>query len=264
MTSTSDFKREESISVQDTVLTIREWIRYFISKWYIIVAFGLLGVLSGFGYSVWKKSLFTAITSFVLDAGTGSGGMGAYSGLASSLGIDVGGGGGLFAEENIMELYRSRRMLSKTLLTPVQPGGASKELLIDRFIEFKEYREEWKDRPELKNIQFKADNDYGNNMIQQRIHDSLLGRMVIDLNKDFLEVEKKEGSPNIIMVTIKSPDELFSKNFNNALVTNVNRFYLDTKTKGAQENVAILEKKVDSVRSRLSGNISRTDRKSVV
>jgi hypothetical protein len=42
-------------------------------------------------------------------------------GLASSFGFDLGGsGGGLFTSSNIIELMRSRLVVEKTLLNPVQ------------------------------------------------------------------------------------------------------------------------------------------------
>ena len=35
------------------------------------------------------------------------------------MGLDVGGSGGLFQGENILELYKSRSMIAKTLLTEI-------------------------------------------------------------------------------------------------------------------------------------------------
>ncbi len=36
-------------------LAIREWIQYFVSKWYIIFLFALVGAILGLGYSLTKK-----------------------------------------------------------------------------------------------------------------------------------------------------------------------------------------------------------------
>src|SRR5690606_10059089 len=46
-----------------------------------------------------------------------------------------------------------------------------------------------------------------------------------------------------------SPDEVFSKFYNETLARNVNDFYIQTKTKKSTNNIEILQKKVDSVRT---------------
>ncbi|WP_114793154.1 lipopolysaccharide biosynthesis protein [Niabella yanshanensis] len=258
MTSETNLKNED-ISLKDLILTIRDWIRYFLSKWYIIGTWGLLGGAAGLTYAILDKPVYTATTSFVLEEGGISGGLGAYAGLANAFGLGVGNQGGLFEEDNIIELYRSRRMLAKTLLSPLQSGNNNpNKLLIDQFIDgFKGYRELWNENPALKQFRFVADNSNIKNDSQKRLQDSIISRVVNDLNKNFLNIEKKDKNLSIILVEVSSPDELFSKKFNEALVSNVNDFYLTTKTKSAEENVAILQKKVDSVQSRLSGSISK-------
>src|SRR5690606_16711965 len=79
--------------------------------------------------------------------------------------------------------------------------------------------------------------------------------IVKDINKNCLRVEKVDKKLNIITVTVDSKDELFAKFFNESLVRKVNDFYLETKTKKSQENVAILQQKVDSVNQVMTGAI---------
>ena len=58
-------------------------------------------------------------------------GIGQMSGMASLLGVNLGGLGGtngLFQGDNIMELYRSDRMLEETLLSPFD----NKKLLVNK------------------------------------------------------------------------------------------------------------------------------------
>lgn len=248
--------QEEEGSLKDLILSFWNWIKYFLSKWYIISLFGIIGAVLGFIYASIKKPIYTATTSFVLETGTKSGSLGAYAGIAASFGIDLGGaGGGLFEGENILELYMSRNMISSTLLSESIFDG-KKQLLIDRYIDFNNLKKSWKKNPELKNIHFRADNIYANQR-QQLLHDSIIGQIAKRISKGSLKVAKKEKKLNIIYVTVTSPDEFFAKTFNENLVQNVNNFYLETKSKKNLENVTILQQKTDSVRGIMTGAINR-------
>src|SRR5690606_3942259 len=109
----------------------------------------------GLIYSLVKKPIYTATTTFVLESGDGKSRLSQYAGVAAMIGIDLGGTSGLFQGENILELYRSRRMLERTLLSKVDPD--SDELLIERYINFNNIKKDWKKRPELLSLSFRQD-----------------------------------------------------------------------------------------------------------
>jgi len=246
---------EDTSSIKSLVLSTQKWLVYLTSKWYFIVIFGILGAFVGFIYAKFQKPNYTAVTSFVLESGGKSGGLGAYSGLASTFGIDIGGGsGGLFDGENIIELYKSRNMITKALLSPIELNG-SRKLLIDRYIEFNKLRENWNRKPELGAIQFQSNNIYATPKAQL-VHDSILGTIVKSVTAG-LTVGKKDKKLNLIHVSTNFGDEVFTKLFNDHLVETVNDFYLETKRKKNLENVSILQAKTDSVRRNMAGAISR-------
>ncbi len=253
--SINNFSGDENASLRELILSIQDWIQFFFSKWYLILVAGVLGGVLGLGYAIIKKPVYTATTSFVLEEGNKSGGLRNYAGLASTFGLDLGGGGGLFEGENILELYRSRNMITQTLLAEGEFDG-KKQLLIDRYIQFNELKKNWDKKPDLKNIIFKPNNIYGTRQ-QQILHDSIMGGIVNTINKTYLSATKKDKKLNILYVTVTSPDELFSMAFNKRLVENVNNFYLETKTKKNLANVSILQAKTDSVRSIMTGAINR-------
>jgi len=60
---------------------------------------------------------------------------------------------------------------------------------------------------------------------------------------------------SIIQVNVSSKDERFAKLFNEALVSKVNTFYLETKTKKTGENLRILQTQADSVRAILDASL---------
>ncbi len=126
----------EGISVPDTVTKIKSGIRYIKSHWKIVLIFSLLGAISGVCYAIFNKTTYTASCTFVLQDAKGGGGLDQLSGLASLAGISVGGGSAvsIFEGENIFELYKSRTMIEKALLSTCIFDG-KKQMLIDRFMD---------------------------------------------------------------------------------------------------------------------------------
>lgn len=241
------------VSVKDIILKVNEWYRYIKSKWLVIVLFGILGAFVGLGIAYLKKPVYIASTTFVLEDGEKGGGLGQYAGLASMVGLDIGGGGGgIFQGDNILELYKSRTMIEKTLLTTVIYQG-KKELLVDHYISFNKLRAEWDKKAALRNISF--DGLSTGSGVKSRLQDSLLGTIVKDINKNYLIVSKPDKKTSIINAVVRAKDEFFAKTFNDQIVKNVNDFYIQTKTKKSLLNVAILQQKTDSVRAVMNGAI---------
>jgi hypothetical protein len=241
---------EDEISLKELILKLKEWYLYLLSKWKTILIAGILGGALGLAYAFMKKPVYTATTTFVLEEGDSKGGLGAYAGLASMVGIDLGGGGGgVFEGDNILELYKSRRMVQKTLLSQDTFEG-KKELLIHRYIAFNKLREKWEDELELKDISFNIDI----NRFTLK-HDSLINLFYTSIIEDHLAVSKPDKKLSIIKVEFKSKDELFAKSFTENIVFNVNDFYVKTKTKKSAENLNILQQQADSVKRVLNASI---------
>lgn len=249
--------QDDEISLKDLILKIREWWRYLLSKWVVILVFGILGGALGFAYAYFKKPIYTATTTFVLEDEKGGGGLGNLAGLASMAGVDLGsGGGGIFQGENILGLYKSRTMLEQTLLSNVNIGDR-RQLLIDRYITFNKLREKWAENPSLSKINFAPTslNEGNPGAKRDRLKDSIINVVVMDINKNYLSVFKPDKKLSTIQVDVRSKDELFAKALNDALVKNVNEFYITTKTKKTLQNVKILQHKTDSVRRVMNGAI---------
>ncbi|UOE46253.1 Wzz/FepE/Etk N-terminal domain-containing protein [Mucilaginibacter sp. SMC90] len=239
------------ISIKEIVVKIRKGLRYIVLRWKLIIAFGIIGGALGLTYALIKKTTYKAISTFVLEDGSKSAALGQYAGLASLAGIDLnGGGGGIFQGDNIIELYKSRLMLEKTLLSEVTMVG-KKQLLIDRYIEFNKLRKVWKQNDHIDTISFIGSADKFT-----RLQDSIISTIVDVFNKKLLAVSKLDKKLNIIVVQVESEDELFSKAFNLKLVETVNNFYSVTKTKKSNQNVVILQRQADSVKAVLNSSIN--------
>lgn len=247
----------EETSLKKTLSLFRDWWSYLLVKWRVVLCCTLLGGLIGLAYIYLKKTIYTADTTFVLEhSESGGGGLGQYLGLASMVGLDLGGdGGGIFQGDNILELYKSRAMIEKALLNPI--AGDTTQLLINRYLEFNNLRKKWANRSALANIKFTSyqNRTQTKDLGTLRLRDSIMGKVVEQINKKYLTVTKPNQRLDIIKVEVKATDEIFAKEFNNQIVKTVNDFYVQTKTKKSLDNVNILQQKTDSVRAVMNGSI---------
>jgi hypothetical protein len=243
----------DEISLKELIQKMKEWIGYLKTQWKIIFGLAAVGAIVGFTYASFQKPAYSATTTFVLEEDKGGGGLSGAMGLASTFGLDLGaGGGGLFTSSNIIELMKSRLVVEKTLLNPVQVGG--KEMsLADYYIQINELKEAWSKKPALANIHFPANADRGKFSLAQ---DSVLQVISSGLTKNNLTIAQKDKKVSIISLTVKSENELFSKLFCEQLLKETSDFYIETKSKKARLNVEILQHQADSIRAELNGAIT--------
>jgi uncharacterized protein involved in exopolysaccharide biosynthesis len=239
---------DDKITFRELILRLKFWIGFFISQWKLLLLAALVGGSLGALASFVKKPVYHASTSFVLEESDAAG-LGQMSGLASLVGVNLGslgGSSGLFQGDNIMELYKSDNMLSKTLLSSFD----EEQLLIDRFISFNELEPKWKKKVDLSQLDFRIPRE--SFTVQQ---DSVVKEISKMIRERQLSVEKPNRKLTIIQVNVSSKDEKFAKVFNERLVENVNSFYFETKTKKTAENLQILQVQADSVRKILDQNL---------
>lgn len=244
----------DEISLKELVQKARDWYEYLQSKWKIIILFGIFGACLGLTYSILKKPIYTATLSFALEDEKSAGaGLGSALGLASSLGLDIGGSGGsIFSGSNLTELFKSRSMVEKTLLSSVNVNGKVLSLA-EMYIQNNGWRDKWKDNPKFVSIQFLPNSD---RKLFTRIQDSVIGKIYENLSKKGLSVAQKDKKISIVNIDVSSSNELFSKYFCEALAKQVSDFYIATKSKKARLNMSILQRQTDSIRGELNGAIT--------
>jgi hypothetical protein len=137
-------------------------------------------------------------------------------------------------------------MLEETLLSPFD----KESLLIDRFIEFEELQTKWASIIDLSALTFSASKE--NHGVKQ---DSVIKEIANIIREKQLVVVKPDRKLSIIQVNVTSKDEGYAKLFNETLVSKVNAFYLETKTKKTGENLRILQTQADSVRAILDASL---------
>ena len=235
----------DEISLKELIQKIQEWIAYLKTQWKLIIGIAALGGILGFTYAIFQKPTYFATTTFVLEEDKGGGGgLGGAMGLASSFGLDLGGGGGgLFTSTNIIELMKSRLVVEKTLLNPVNVAG--KEIsLADYYIQINELKTK---------VNFPVNADRTKFSLEQ---DSILNGISSSLIKDNLTIIQKDKKVSSISLTVKTENELFSKLFCEQLLKETSNFYIETKSKKSRLNVDILQHQADSIRAELNGAIT--------
>lgn len=242
--------QEEEVSLKGVLFTIRNIIRFLLKKKKVIFIAIMMGMLVGLAYSFWEKPSYTATLSFVLDEEKTGGALSAYAGIASQFGISLGGADdqGLFSNDNIIEFIKSRSMIQKTLLSQATFGG-KQELLVNRYVQFRNLREKWAKKPRIAQLVFHPDTT------GVYLQDSLLGIMCKDLLKKNISVEKLDKKLTIISLSVETTDELFSKAFAEQLMQNVRGHYTQIRTQKSADNLAVLNHMVDSVRRELDAAI---------
>lgn len=246
----------DEISLKELIQKIQEWIAYLKTQWKLIVGIAALGGIVGFVYASFQKPNYIATTTFVLEedkGGGGAGGLGGALGLASSFGLDLGGGGGgLFSSANIIELMKSRFVVEKTLINSVVVAGREISLA-DYYIQIHELKKEWEKKPSLVKISFPSNTDRTKFSLQQ---DSILQTISEELKENNLTIVQKDKKITIITVTVKTANELFSKLFCEQLLKETSNFYIETKSKKSRLNVDILQHQADSIRAELNTAIT--------
>jgi uncharacterized protein involved in exopolysaccharide biosynthesis len=240
---------DDEITLKDLVIKSKEIFKYLVSRWKIILFMGILGSSLGLAYSLNQKIVYKAQYSFALEDDKSSG-LGGALGLASQFGLNLGGGGGdgVFSGENLMELMRSRVIVTKALLRPITVKGKSQSL-VAYYIEVNDMRKGWVKDPILSKLDYPINADVATFNREQDSIMMLIHKTVIE---GLLSVAKLDKKLSIFKVEVKSIDEVFAKTFTEALVQEVSSFYVSTKTKKALENVKILQFQTDSVRNQLN------------
>ena len=244
----------DEISLKELVLKIKEWYQFLLTKWKLIVLAGIIGGLIGFTYAYFQKPTYKATLTFAMEEEkSGGGGLSGALGLASTLGIDLGSSaGGAFAGSNLIELMKSRKLVEKTLLSPITVNGKTQSLA-DYYLEFNEVKKSWEDKPALKGINFPVDADREKFTLQQ---DSILKSISTGLVKTDVVVSQKDKKISILSIEVNSINEKFAKAFCETLAFETSEYYVEIKSKKARLNVEILQKQTDSIRAELNSAIT--------
>lgn len=246
------------VSLRELIHKITNGLRYLKSKMIVILIVGFISGLLGFFYAWSQKPLYTARLTFALEeekSSVGSGLAGAL-GLAGSLGIDIdGSAGGAFSGANLIELMKSRTLVQKALMYPIQVEGKQYSMA-DYLISLLELNKKKNADSYLSPITFTPYSNPDTFTVKQDSVINILWEKVVNPRSGFLTVVQKDKKISIITVQSKSQSEVFSKIFTETIAKVVSEFYIETKSQKAKQNLQMLQKQTDSVKSELNNAIT--------
>jgi len=240
-------KLDDEISLKELIEKLLSIWKHLLSKWLLIGVVGLIGAGIGF-FMAWSKPVkYTAKISFVAEEGKSSAGV--MASLAGQFGFDLGegSGGGIFAGENLLIFLKSEGLIRETLLTKFDSTSAA--TLADKYAEINEYKKGWVENKEIGIIDFSAFKEGS----FPRKQDSLLQLLVAAIAKE-LAVARTDKKATFVEVKTTTRDELLSKVFTERLVQTGTERYIQSKIKIKAANVALLQKRADSLGALLNRN----------
>jgi hypothetical protein len=251
MTESNTIKRTPMVEL---FLTIKSWFLFLLSKWWIILIFGILGGLLGILVAYTSKPDYESRLTFALDEG-GTSSMSGAASLAAQFGLNIGGtGNDVFGGDNILEIMKSRRNI-ETVLLSVDSSAEKPTTMIDEFLTITNWKKSIINNDRLSNISFPAGiTKSGLSYLQ----DSILYINYESIITTFLNASHPDKRLNIYEVNVTSPNERFTKIFTDKLVSNTNAFYTEIRTKKSRETLDILEERANLTKGMLSSSI--TDR----
>ena len=240
---------DENISLSFLLDEIKALIFFLFKNKHKIVLFTSCILFFTISYNYLINPTYYARTTFVLDNNSESS-MGDLSSIASLAGINASSfidASSLFQIDNIQELYRSDKMIRKTLMSKVNEPK-NNQSLIELLVKSEKSEKKWK------NLGVDL-NKLNSNKIFSRLEDSLTKDVINSIKKNYLLVDKPSRKTTILEIGFNHKSEKLAKNFNHNLVKIVNQFYNETKTLKTGSNLKILQRQSDSVKNILDTSI---------
>ena len=234
---------DENISLSFLLDEIKALIFFLFKNKHKIVLFTSCILFFTISYNYLINPTYYARTTFVLDNNSESS-MGDLSSIASLAGINASSfidASSLFQIDNIQELYRSDKMIRKTLMSKVNEPK-NNQSLIELLVKSEKSEKKWK------NLGVDL-NKLNSNKIFSRLEDSLTKDVINSIKKNYLLVDKPSRKTTILEIGFNHKSEKLAKNFNHNLVKIVNQFYNETKTLKTGSNLKILQRQSDSVKN---------------
>jgi uncharacterized protein involved in exopolysaccharide biosynthesis len=230
-------------SLQEFTEKLSAFFSYLLSKWYYLIIGLLVGAFWGYWINKDIKPTYSATISFVLSTESSRGG--GLSGIAAQLGLDAGtnGSDNIFSGDNIIELFKSQKVVRSALLKRVDTS--TKQSLLN-YIAVRQYAK-------YKGILPFPPNSDAFTAKQQ----SLFRRIAHEVANSFT-VYKQDKRLIFYNINATSTDKDIAYYVAKCMLNQTSAFFIETKTSAATKGLKLLQKEADSIASVLNGNIRST------
>jgi hypothetical protein len=235
---------DDEITLRELILKIKEYYTELRNNWKILLLV-ILPCTAYFGYKAWVKPVtYTSGLTFMLNEEKGGGGISSILGQFGGL---LGGGGGDYQLEKILEIARSRRIISSALFERGNINGQD-DYFANHVIRIQKLHDNWNDDKELQNFFF-TNADPSKFSMQEN-------KALLALYAEFVGGEGADGTifgaklnedTGIMSLSAATKNEMLSINLLNTLYKNISEFYISKSTEREAQTLAILTQKRDSI-----------------
>jgi hypothetical protein len=229
------------MSSQENIKLVGEQL---LKKWYFLALAVVIGAALGYIKMMSKPPVYSASISFVLSTEPRPN-MGVVN-LASQLGFDgiTSNPDNIFSGDNIIELFKSRTLIGKALLSQVD---SAKHITLLNLIARKQFPD-----------QFAALGRFGDNPDQFSPQQRSLYRLIITRVSNSFIVFKKDKKLIIYLITSTFTDPDIAYYTSKLVLDETSRYFIETKTRVSATSVRLLQHEADSLAGVLSHTYSST------
>lgn len=230
---------KEEIQLKEIFLKIGELKKEVYSYSFQIICLIILIVSISAGASYIKDAKYKSELTFVVEDKQQSSPLSSMTGLASQFGLDMfSNSNSTFSQKNIMELLKSRGVISKALMQTAYINNKH-DLFIHHYLTIYNLKEDWNNDNQLKNLNF--------NDKLTVTHDSITALIWDNIIENDLFVNIKNDETDIIYLSFYCKNELFAKLFSESLIYEMSRMYISYQTKQSSNTIDFLQNRADSV-----------------
>ena len=228
-------------------IAVREWTLLLLSKWKLIVLMSCIFSVLCLAFALLRKVNYKSELTFVLSNEDNND----LSSLTSQFGINLGSNNDAFSGENIVNLFKSRKMVQWALFQKVPKQNIK---LLDIYIRENKLDKKMETDNRLKHALPFPDDPAKLTPLQ----DSLIRDIHTDIIKNNLTVERPDTKLSFFTIRTIYSNEVFSCYFTKYIVDATSKLYIDTKTTSARQNLAMLQAEADSVNRLINHAITAT------
>lgn len=235
---------DDEITLRELILKVKEYYTELRKNW-IILLLVILPCTAYFGYKAWIKPVtYTSGLTFMLNEDKGGGGLGSILGQFGGL---LGGASGDYQLEKILEIARSRRIITSALFERGNINGQD-DYFANHVIRIQKLHDKWKGDELLQGFLFTNADQLKFTMQENKALLALYAEFVggEGVEKAIFGASLNEDT-GIMSLSSVTTDEMLSINILNTLYKNISEFYISKSTEREAQTLAILTQKRDSI-----------------
>ena len=224
-------KNNDEASFKGIIVTISDYKNELKKRLLIILAVAIIFSLIGFGFSKLQEDKYNAVISFIVEEQSEGSNLSAISGVASMIGIDMGGSAtSSFNQQNIIELLKSRKIIERTLNNTCEIEGKS-DLFLNHYIRINNL------------ITDSSIIDLSSNYYNDSITSIVWFRII---NRD-MEILFQNDEANILNLSFESLNAELAKTFTEIVIDEMSEMYIDYQTEKSRNTLDNLQSRSDSI-----------------